>query len=398
MALQKRFQNASHAKTRKGGKFRKRYKTVRGHRHTTAGKIFPLLNVRSSNQLHHIKKYLNQGLVIVLVIVADWCGHCQNLKPHIEAAAKLPQRNVQLITVRDDMLSGYNKTVNSFNRSASPISVDGYPSVILVSPNGNKLSEISPTKEALNSAMVNVGPVAVEAGLTSVTSRKPNHMRNPVSPRNGSPDEIVEEVVENELDSPAESNLSGPGYESAPSIAPTSFEHVTISNYSNDKTISQGEPSYKGEEGEKNDVGVSPPIKSLTFSANANASRPSSRIVTETVPNNAIKKGNMPKEGEITRAEAEGITSLQAEPVSPGVHIDDIRKPQAVRGGTIIGGGSKGGSLYGIMSESAYRLAPTAVLLATAAAVMKRKTRGHKKAFKSMMKKQGTKKRRRYTK
>ena len=396
MAPHKRFQNASHMKTRNGGKIRKRHKTVRGHRHSTAGKIFPLLNVRSSNQLQHIKKYLNQGPVTVFIIVADWCGHCQNLKPHIESAAKLPQRNVQIMTVRDDMLPGYNKTVSSFNHSASPIEADGYPTVLLIDHNGNKLSEISPTKEALNSAVVNVAPVAVEAGLAPGTSLVSNSKRIPVKPRNHSPEEVIEEIVENEIIFPSQ-NSSKPLYNSSP----LSFEHLSTNEIIREEPMQEPKNnSIRNRSVEQSlDVGVSPTINSITFSTNANASQPSKRTITETVPMNAVR--NTPSEmGTISPREAEEITSLQAVPVSPDLRYD-IRTKPIVRGGTTIGGSrggsSRGGGLYGIMSQTAYRLAPAAVLLATAAAIMKKKTRG-KKAFRPMIKKRGTQKRRRYMK
>jgi hypothetical protein len=392
MAPHKRFQNASYTKMRKGGRIRKRHKTVRGHRHSTAGKIFPLLNVRSSNQLRDVEKYLNQGPVTVFIIVADWCSHCQNLKPHIEEAAKLPQRNVQIMTVRDDMLPGYNKTVSRFNRSASPIEADGYPTVLLIDQKGNKLSEISPTKEALNSAMVNVAPVAVEAGLAPGTSLVSNSKHISITPRNSSPKEVIEEIVETEIISPGQNSSK-----QQRNSSPLSFEHLSTDKIIREESMQPPKNiSMRNRSVEQSlDVGVSPTINSIVFSTNSNASQPSKRTITETVPMNAVR--TTPSEiGTISPREAEEITSLQALPVSPDLR-SDIRTKPIVRGGTTIGGGSRGGSLYGIMSQTAYRLAPAAVLLATAAAIMKKKTRG-KKGFRSIIKKRGTQKRRRYMK
>jgi thiol-disulfide isomerase/thioredoxin len=400
MAPQKRFQSA-YTKTRKGKKIRKRPyypKTVRGHRHSTAGKIFPLLHVDRPSKLHQIHKYFKQGPGVVLVIfVADWCGHCQNLKPHIEAAAKLPNRSIQMMTVSDNMVSGYNKTVNGFNSSASPVEPDGFPSPILVKSNGEKISEIAATEAALNSAAVNVAPVAVEAGLSPGSSRLSNGTRKPVTPRSGSPEMVVNEIITNELSAPV-SGYTIPKKMNSKKM--NSFEHITR-NYSND-TIIQGEQGEeKGEQGE--DVGVSPSIQSLTFSASANSSNPSSRSITRTIPRSAIKGMSEGTEREITQKQVDEITSIRAlpdakpvaQPVSPGV-VSDIRVPGI--GGSIIGGGRRGGGLYHIMSQSAYRLAPAAVLLATAAAVMKKKTRTHKKAYQQKLKKSGTKKRRLKTK
>ena len=363
-------------KTRKGNKIRKqRYpKTVRGHRHSTTGRILPPLNVRSPKQLNEIMKRITSGPITVLVVYADWCGHCHKLMPHVKNAGNIANRNAQLISVNDEMLSRYNNTVKSANRNASPIEVDGYPSVLLIDNNGKKLSEIAPTEEALNSAMVNVSPVAVEAGLAPSNSIVSSNKRESVRSRNGSPNEVMEEIVENEIISPATNSIS----------SPTSFEHL-----SNDEIISE-EPASENIIGTSPDIGVSPMVNNIRFSTNANSRIPSKGTVMEIVPIQAIStKKNNTGINNLSRHEAEEITSLQAEPVvtpvSPDIRTDDIRKPLKVQGGTIIGGGSKGGSLYGMMSQTAYRLAPAAVLLATAAAVMKRKSRGNKKAMKRHM-------------
>jgi len=236
--------------------------------------------------------------------------------------------------------------------------------VLLVNKNGEKLSEIAPTKEALKSAMVNVGPVAVEAGIATGLvkgigksySMESIHKPNKIQQHPGSAEEIVEDVVETSIKEP-KSNLSF--------NKNISFEHLE-----NDKIISESEEPAT-EVG--TDVGVSPPIKSLTFSTNANARRPSAnRVITQTVPNNAIRHNKMNNTEGLSKSDAEEITSLRAEPVSPGIG-SDTRPIKAVVGGSY--GSRQGGSLYGIMSQSAYRLAPAAVLLATAAAVMKKKTR-----------------------
>jgi thiol-disulfide isomerase/thioredoxin len=380
MPPQKQSRYNRYRKTRKGNRIRKRHypKTARGHRQSTSGRIFPPLDVRSPKQLNEVMKRISNGPVTVLVVYADWCGHCHKLMPHVKNAGNMANRNAQLISVNDEMLSRYNNTVNSVNRNASPIEVDGYPSVLLIDRNGKKLSEIAPTEQALNSAMVNVSPVAVEAGLAPSNSLVSTNKREMVKPRNGSPEEIMENVVENELVSPNhENNMS----------APASFEHL-----SNDEIISE-EPIETNSLAKSPDAGVSPMINSIRFSTNANASRPSKGTVTQSVPMNAVSGTKSKNNGlnNISLREAEEITSLQAAPeavpVSPDIR-SDVRTTK-VSGGKIIGGG-RGGSLYGIMSQTAYRLAPTAVLLATAAAVMKRNTRGKKK--------HGTKKRRHYSK
>jgi hypothetical protein len=217
--------------------------------------------------------------------------------------------------------------------------------------------------------MVNVAPVAVEAGLAPGTSLVSNSKRVSVKAPNRS-QEVVEEIVE--------TNIISPGQHSSKPIhtsSPLSFEHLS------NNTIIREKPMQNHSVKQSLDVGVSPTINSITFSTNTNASQPSKRTITETVPKNAIRSTTS-ETSTISPREAEEITSLQAIPVSPDLP-SDIRAKPIVRGGTTIGGGSgssrRGGSLYGIMSQTAYRLAPAAVLLATAAAIMKKKKRGTQK-------------------
>ena len=408
MAPQTQSRYTRYRKPRKHDRTRKRHypKTVRGHRHTTAGKIFPLLHIKRPNQLHHVEKYLNEGPMTMMIVVTDWCIHCQNLKPHIEEAAANPLRNIQMMTVDGDMLTNFNHTVKRFNHSAPPIHVDGYPSVVLLGPKGKKITDLPPTGKAVNYAASNVAGIAADAGLIAANSLvnppmnkklsdiesikvdaepvRSNSLINRPKKPNGMPEEVTEEVTEEIVENTRISPLTNPVQTS--DYKPVSFEHSTESM---DDAL---------------DVGVSP-----TFSTNKNPGRPSNGIMIESIPKNAISPKtsvttsmNSRMDNDNSMSEISGmdarvakeITSLESVPASPSVSAlpvlgSDIRTRQTVRGGTIIGGG-RGGGLYSIMSQTAYRLAPAAVLLATASAVMKKKTRS--KGFRPI-KKRGTKKR-----
>jgi len=324
----------------------------------------------------------------MMIVVTDWCIHCQNLKPHIEEAAANPLRNIQMMTVDGDMLTNFNHTVRRFNHSAPPIQVDGYPTVVLLGPKGKKITDLPPTGKAVNYAAANVAGIAADAGLIAANSlvnspKKPNSMPEEVGEEAADDvaeevtddvaEEVTEEIIENTPISPPTNTVQTSNYK------PVSFEHSTESM------------------GDALDVGVSP-----TFSTNKNPGRPSNGIMIESIPKNAISpkksvttsmNSGMDKDNSMSEISgmdarvAKEITSLESIPASP-VLGSDIRKK--LRGGTIIGGG-RGGGLYSIMSQTAYRLAPAAVLLATAAAVMKKKTRS--KGFRPI-KKRGTKKRR----
>jgi hypothetical protein len=120
------------------------------------------------------------------------------------------------------------------------------------------------------------------------------------------------------------------------------------------------------------DNGVAPPVSTNTSMYNPSTKRTTLSGVN--IPESAIKKSS----SAVTAKDIEDsslrqpLTSVNNETTSSLVVPNDTSDTVPIRTKAI-----KGGSLYGIMSQSAYRLAPAAVLLATAAAVMKN-TRKHK--------------------
>jgi hypothetical protein len=304
--------------------------------------------------------------------------------PHFKAASQLPQRNAQVISVPDYSLKEFNKTINSVNSSAPELNVEGYPSVLLIGPDGTKLSEIPSTKEALESAMVNVAPVAVEAGLAKPASivSLSNNRRAP-SPRKESPEEIVNNVVENDIIPTSRNSIRGNSIRNNSvknntmekiDMEPTglatgpSFEHLR-----NDDIINHGE-----------DIGVAPSVSTKYTSMLPSMKRNSQKVGTRSdslstinIPKSAIKNSMTEKEIDEMTSRREPLSSISNETTSSLIVPSQTSDTIPIRTKAI-----KGGSLYGIMSQSAYRLAPAAVLLATAAAVMK-KTRDRKRTRRS---------------
>ena len=157
--------------TRKFRKSRPR-KTVRRRRVSTAGKILPPLDVRSKKQLGDFEKRIKQGDLTIILVWAPWCPHCHTMMPHFDAAAKSPNRSIQAIKVEDTMLPAVNQILTTnINKSAKPLNVEGFPSIIVVDKQGNKVTDIEPVRntKSMTSLMNNAGPLAIQAGLN-----KPN--------------------------------------------------------------------------------------------------------------------------------------------------------------------------------------------------------------------------------
>ena len=300
----------------------RRLKTARRHRRSTAGKILPPLDVRSNKQLKEFERIIKQGGITFVLVWAPWCDHCHKFMPHFDAAAAAPNRSVQAIKVEESMLPAVNKILTSnINKSAAPLNVEGYPSIIVVDNKGNKVTDIEAVKdtETMKKAMENAGPLAITAGITSDR------------PINAGP------INTRPINTP----------------------------YTN---INMGENELKGS------INIANTKKnSVPSAAAASTTAPTKMKTMQTMQT----MQTMPTSLKKLSQEAIDVTSLVT-PITPPNPYNDT---ESIVNKKIGGGGngsqaaSNGGSLYASLLRASYTLAPTAALLASAAIVMRRTKR-----------------------
>jgi thiol-disulfide isomerase/thioredoxin len=87
------------------------------------------IDVRSTSQIPALESILKSGPVALVLVYADWCGHCVKYKPMWESLAATPGRVANMAAVREDVFQQIP--------SIAKAKIQGYPSVIKVSPNGN---------------------------------------------------------------------------------------------------------------------------------------------------------------------------------------------------------------------------------------------------------------------
>lgn len=169
--------------SRKGQRKFKPRRTAR--RQSTMGSILPPIDVRSKGQIGELMKRISKGPVTIMLVYADWCGHCHHFMPHFDKAAKNSNRSIQAVKVNETVMSEVNEALK--RNSAKPINVEGYPSVMLVGQKGNELTQIEPVKDtdAMTKVMNQSAALANEAGLTSNNnSMEESEMKASIRPNN----------------------------------------------------------------------------------------------------------------------------------------------------------------------------------------------------------------------
>jgi len=140
------------------------------------------VDVRNAKQANVLENMIHAGPMTLILIYADWCGHCQTYKPTWEDLEKTPGRVANIASVHHDMMENVPTIKNA--------TIEGYPSVIKVSPDGaietykvpgneNKTTNAMPMmrdEEAMKKELTTILPVknseepGVQGGVTNVVS------------------------------------------------------------------------------------------------------------------------------------------------------------------------------------------------------------------------------------
>ena len=115
------------------------------------------LNVTGPGQFGQLSKLLGKNPVVLVFVYADWCGHCQHFKPDWKKLESTPNRNMAMVSVRDDAFK--NSPLNNL------VTPEGYPTVTLVSA-ANDVAVNLPTRdpEILENIVTNANSLVPTAG------------------------------------------------------------------------------------------------------------------------------------------------------------------------------------------------------------------------------------------
>ena len=327
-----------------------------GNRRTitsNSGKILKPLDVRSQSDISNFLQRITQGPHTIVMVYADWCGHCQTMKPIFDKASYTPNRNCQVVKVKDDMLSDVNASLKSYNSNVKPLEVQGYPTILAVDKNGNTMSEINAVKDL--SVMKSVMEIPSQNTNQKTSSQKPIINLSDVTEDAVNTVNAVEPYIE------VESKVE-PEMEMETDYIPLGNQGTYSSNGS---IASLFKKSNNVSQELAASAAVDVPLQNISPPASISRSTRMSPLTTSTASDNY-------------KNQLDSVYAMSNPNPNP----------------------TTGGSLYSTLSQTAYTLAPTALLLATASSVLKTSTRkqGYKKNPKRYSKKYSKKNPKKYSK
>ena len=328
---------------RRGRETRRVYQPHHRSPQSTWGKIHPFLDVRSMSSMKEFLKRIMIGPITIMIIYADWCSHCHDALPRFKEAAKHQGRTGQAIAMNETMMNHASAALQkSVNQNSKGVTASAFPTVLIVDKNANVITEVNMprTTEDTVKLMNQSGIAAVETGVGNA-SMKVSPLTSPI----GEPEPFGEpEPI-------GEANINRLGPESITPLVNESPIRSPLRNETPQEIMRNVVKNLKS------------PVMNIQPGVGLSPVGMADR--KEGFPYNM-------RNPYIDEGQLRGSPGKMPPMVVPKSHTDIIESPLPPNLKV------RGGSLYQAMSQTAYQLAPPAILFATAAKVMKYYTRKHK--------------------
>jgi thiol-disulfide isomerase/thioredoxin len=114
----------------------------------------PPIDVKSSKDIRSMIQRIVKGPVTVILVYADWCGHCHHFMPVFDKCANSTNRTSQVIKINEKMMPEVEQSLQSVNQKINSLNVEAYPTVLAVNRRAENLATI-PTDENTVSSVMN---------------------------------------------------------------------------------------------------------------------------------------------------------------------------------------------------------------------------------------------------
>lgn len=133
-----------------------------GRPKSVLGQIMSPVNVTNKATTDSAMKRIRSCPLTVVLIYANWCGHCHSYMPFFDNMARTSGRTANMVKIEESALPNFNdKLVANFPNSR-PLKAEGYPTLLAVSKNGSVISQLPIVREEeANTKMIrSVGNIA----------------------------------------------------------------------------------------------------------------------------------------------------------------------------------------------------------------------------------------------
>lgn len=203
-----------------GGAKKKKAKT----RKSTAGRVSPVIDVRSRSTIAEFEKLLEKGPITIVLIYADWCGACHRFREETwDKLKSMENRTLNIGAVREDMLA---------NTSLNSAKISHYPSLLLVGQD-KKPAEFKTASGETTNALPNNDEKNLEALLKTPVDEVLNSNNKSSEPIPPSP--TMNSLVVNKTNKNSNSILTNSGLNDTSFDEP--IDESESSDYSLEKTI-----------------------------------------------------------------------------------------------------------------------------------------------------------------
>lgn len=198
------------------------------------GKLRLPLDVRSSSDIPAFESMLQNGPMAVVLVYADWCGHCDKYTKNVWNPLKsIKNKTMNMASVHYDQLE---------NTSLSNAKLEGYPSVLVVGK--DKIPATFNSESGNTNAMPTSNDVStmkrlVTSPVSTLSSNASSNTSSNTSSNSMNIDELPDIVVPDETDTTA-NNITPPDTNDDISYRNSKTEGVNITRNGTLRRNTQG--------------------------------------------------------------------------------------------------------------------------------------------------------------